>query len=81
MPEGYGVAYMINSGSIHYNIASLRGGPGREAGPGSWLGKGSGVERPCEKLSHYLQESLRELRDLFENELRTANNIKLTSKL
>ena len=65
VPDGYGIAYMIKDGSIHYNIASMKGGPGWENGPGSWKGAGKGIENPCKKMSSVLEESLFELKSYF----------------
>ena len=57
---------MIKDRSFHFNIAALHGGPGYETGPGSWRGKGQGLVHPCDKMQHALQESLGDMRRVFE---------------
>jgi hypothetical protein len=88
VPDGFGIAYLIKNNSIHYNIAALKGklyvicntgGPGRENGPGSWRGKGKGLDKPCEKMRHYLQESLEDMKAVFDSQLdipKPENNTK-----
>ena len=76
VPDGFGIAYMIKNNSIHYNVAALKGGPGYENGPGSWRGPGKGVENACQKLTHLLQESLQQMRHVFEEELKTKPETK-----
>jgi hypothetical protein len=60
---------MVKDNSLHYNVASLKGGPGYEAGPGSWRGKGKGLYRPCDKMVHVLQESLQDMKNVFDAQL------------
>lgn len=76
VPDGFGVAYMIKDNSIHYNVAALKGGPGYDAGPGSWRGAGKGIPNACQRLTHFLQESLHEMRLTFETELKQKNTNK-----
>ena len=68
---------MINSNSIHYNVASLKVGKGWEDGPGSWKGKGTGIENPCQKMAAALEESLFDLKSYFEADLATKTKAKL----
>lgn len=70
VPEGYGVAYMINSASLSFNLASLKGGPGRDNGLLSRADGGAaenkGLEHACEKMAHVLVESLEEMREVLD---------------
>lgn len=77
VPDGYGIAYMVNNNSIHYNVASLKGGLGWEDGPGSWKGKGKGIHNPCQKMAACLEESLFDLKQIFEADLQTKTKAKL----
>lgn len=58
VPEGYGIAYSIKNGSVHYNITSLK------RGPGSWDGK-QGIDQACAKMAHALAEALDEMEVIF----------------
>ncbi|KAI3631538.1 hypothetical protein MIR68_010421 [Amoeboaphelidium protococcarum] len=68
VPEGFGIAYMIKNDSIHYNIASLKEGPGswlKHNGTSGSAERNAGVKNACAKMGHLLSESLDEMSIIF----------------
>lgn len=68
VPEGFGIAYMIKNDSIHYNIASLKEGPGswlKNSGTSGSTERNAGVKNACAKMGHLLSESLDEMSIIF----------------